>query len=543
MSLGFGIDVGETTITVCAIKKRGGGLSLEHYRCYSRAELDPSGEDLGRAARELAVRLAEAGFRSRRCVIGVSGRDAIIRYLHMPPMPDWRLALLMQFEVEENTDRIGEPISADYRVLGTGSEGNLVLIALAKDARVQETVSAFQDAGFEVTGAVPECVASADGYRFLGDEPERDITLVLDVGATASEIALIEEGNLIFARSVAQGGNTFRERLERSLNVSPEEAEQLKRSGKGEKVERQLKLARDQFAATVRASIEFARRQLKRRRLTVERVVVAGGSRVAGLLDALKDEMECPVEAFDALQHVERGGCDRETRDEADASGLEAATAAGLALSAVVPGAIKIDLLPLEVKEKLNFRHRTLWIYLSGAVLAATLLISFAVTYFGYSGETSLAGQLTERRAAIDARVVEHDDRRGKNDLRESDLRGLTERARPGFHFGILVRRLAEATPPEVTFSATELVVDKDVPGAIRFVLNGVADDSQNRAGQAQRDLEEALERDPRIEDVTIQPQGGDEHSRRFLLTVTPTGNPRPPAADAEQPGSESGGE
>ncbi|MBL4847540.1 MAG: pilus assembly protein PilM [Planctomycetes bacterium] len=535
MSLGLGIDIGATTIKVCAIKKRGGGLSLEHYRCYDRAELDPTGKDLEGAARELSARLTEAGFRSRRCVIGVSGRDAIIRYLHLPPMPDWRLALLMQFEVEENADRIGEPISSDYRVLGTGSEGNLVLIALAKDARVQETVSAFEAAGFEVTGAVPECVASADAYRFLGDEPEREITLMIDVGQTATEIALLEEGELIFARSVAQGGDTFRERLEKTLNVSPEDAEKLKRSGKGDKVERTLKLARNQFAATVRASVEFARRQLKRRRLTVERVVVAGGgSRVAGLLEALKDEMECEVEAFDALQHVERGGCDRSTRERADASGLEAATAAGLALSAVVPGAIKIDLLPLEVKERLHFRHRTLWIYGSAALLVATLLISFALTYMGYSGEAGLGSELGDRRTAIGTRLSDHDDRRAQNDLREGDLRQLTERARPGFHFGILLRRLAEATPPEVTFSGTELVHDKNVPGAFRFVLNGLADDSQQRAGEAMKTLREALERDARIEIVSIQPQGDEGHSRRFLLTVVPAGNPRPPV-DAEK--------
>ena len=100
---------------------------------------------------------------------------------------------------------------------------------------------------------------------------------------------------------------------------------------------------------------------------------------------------------------------------------------------------------------------------------------------------------------------------------------------------GLLPSQQLALRTDEVTFSTTELVVDKDVPGSIRFVLNGVADDSQNRAGQAQRDLEEALERDPRLEDVTIQPQGGDEHSRRFVLTVIPTGNPRAPAA-AEEP-------
>ena len=540
MSFGLGIDVGATTVTVVAVKKRGGSLTLEHYRCYERAELDPSGEDLSRVARELAVRLAGDGFRSRRCVIGVSGRDAIIRYMHLPPMPDWRLALLMQFEVEENAERIGEPISADYRVLGGGGEGNLVLVALAKDARVQEAVTAFVSAGFEVAGAVPECVASADAFRFLGDEPEREITLVVDVGGSASEVALIEEGSLIFARSVAQGGDTFSERIERSLGVSAEEAEELKREGKGAEVERALRQARVQFASTVRASVDFARRQLKRRNLAVGRVVVGGGgSRVTGLLDALREEMECEVEAFDAFGFVERGGCDRASREAADERGLEGATAAGLALSAVAAGAIKVDLLPLAVKEQLHFRHRTLFLYLAAVVLAASLLISFGLTYVGYSGEQGRGTALSARRDVIGQRLTEHDGRREQNDKREADLRQLAERARPGFHLQNLLRRLGDATPGEVTFSGTELVKD-EATGGLKFVLTGLADDSQGRGGAALRSLKDALVRDPRIESATIQPQGDEGHSRRFLLTVTPTGNPRPSAAASE--GAQEGG-
>lgn len=536
MSFGLGIDVGATTVTVAALKKRGGSLTLEHYRCYERAELDPSGEDLPRVARELSLRLASEGFRSRRCVIGVSGRDAIIRYMHLPPMPDWRLALLMQFEVEENADRIGEPISADYRVLGGGGEGNLVLVALAKDARVQEAVSAFESAGFEVAGAVPECVASADAFRFLGDEPEREITLVVDIGGSATEIALVEEGSLIFARSVAQGGDSFRERIERGLGVDEAEAEELKRAGTGAEVERALRQARSQFASTVRASIDFARRQLKRRNLTVGRAVVGGGgSRLEGLLEALREELECEVEAFDAFGFVERGGCDRASRDEAEAHGLEGATAAGLALSAVAAGAIKVDLLPLAVKERLHYRHRTLFLYLSAAVLVASLLVSFGLTYVGYSGEVGRGTELVSRREVIGKRLTEHDGRREQNDKREADLRRLAERARPGFHLQNLLRRLGEATPGEVTFSGTELVKD-EASGAIRFVLSGLADDSQGRGGAALRSLKEALVRDPRIEAATIQPQGDEGHSRRFLLTVTPTGNPRPQAASSDAP-------
>jgi cell division ATPase FtsA len=446
-------------------------------------------------------------------------------------MPDWRLALLMDFEIEENTDRIGEPLSADYRQLACDG-GNLVLIALAKDARVKETVDAFQSAGFEVCGAVPQPVAVGDAFRFLGDEPERDITLVVEIGRTATEISLVEEGELIFARSIAQGGDMFTERLRKSLRLSWHEAEQVKLSGKGppgKNVERLLRIPRSQLASTVAASVNFAKRQLKRRNLNVERVVVAGGSaRLPGLLEDFKSELECTVEVFDALAEVERGGrCDSASHECANQEGLEATTAAGLALSAIAPGATKLNLLPISVKERLHFRHRTLWLYASAVILAATLLVTLSLAFWE-SSEGRRGEDLAGARKAVEGRLNQHLERQETNNRRERDLRQLAERARPGFHLSSLIARLREVTPTQISFSEAQMIRHEDAPGAFHFELSGLADDSQNQGGKAMARLRDELSRDPRLELVSIQPQGDEGHSRRFKLTVVPAGNPAP---------------
>ncbi|MGE0711115.1 MAG: pilus assembly protein PilM [Planctomycetota bacterium] len=541
MSLGLGIDVGAATVTVAGIRKSGGGIALEHYRCYPRQELEgEGGPDLARLAKSLASELARDGVRGRRCVLGVTGRDAIIRYSHLPPMPEWRLGLLMQFEIEENAERIGEPLSADYRALHTDA-GTLVLVALAKDARVKEVVDAFEGAGFEVAGAVPQPVAVGDAFRFLAQEPERDVTLVVDVGRSASEIALIEEGELIFARSVAQGGDLFTERLSAGLSISWEEAEELKRSGKGKgkgakdkaaDVERLLRAPSAQLASTLKASIDFARRQLRRKNLNVGRAVLAGGGgRIAGLREELAGELGCEVEVFDPLADVERAArCDAQTRETADAQGLEATTAAGLAISAVVPGATRLDLLPLSVKERLHFRHRTVWLYVSAALLAAALLVTFALALWQGSGESGRGEALASARQGIEARLARHTERQENNDKRERDLHALAERARPGFHLSALLARLSEVTPAQISFSEAELIRHEDVPGAFHFELSGLADDSQNQGGAAMAALQEELAKDPRIEQVSVQPQGDEGHSRRFKLTIVPAGNPQPRA-------------
>lgn len=535
MSLGVGIDVGAATVTVAGVRRHRGGLALELLRHYPLEELCDEAEPTpARVASAVARRLREAGLRPRGVVLGVSGRDAIIRYSQLPPMPDWRLKLLMQLEIEDVSERTGEPLSADWRAIPDPSGGNMVLVALAKDARVQEAVEAFEAVGVEVGGAVPQPVATADCYRFLGEDAADGLTLVLDIGDRSTEVALVEDGELVFARSVALGGAAFTERLQKALGVSAADAEQLKRSGQlpgGASAEEALAAPRAQLVSMVEASVQFARGQLQRKALKVDRVAVAGGSaRVPGLIEALGRALGCPAEPFDAPAQLELRGADRATREGAEAHGLEAATAIGLALSAVLPAAFRLDLLPLAVKRRLEFRHRTVWLYGSAGVLAAALLVAFALVGWRWRGEAARREQLHSALAALDRRLAAHEERKQANDQREADLRALAERARAGHHLAALLRALGELTPAEVSFAEARLV--RDEAGGLAFELVGTADDAQGGAVPAMRALERALAERPLVRAARVLPLGDQGSAKEFKLTVVPTGGATGAAGD-----------
>ena len=82
MSLGVGIDVGGSSVTVAAVRSRNGSLALEGFLHVTRRELAAEGvdaDDPGAVARAVAGRLATRGVKAGGAVLGVSGRDAIIR--------------------------------------------------------------------------------------------------------------------------------------------------------------------------------------------------------------------------------------------------------------------------------------------------------------------------------------------------------------------------------------------------------------------------------------------------------------------------------
>ena len=97
------------------------------------AEAEPSESARASEARA-AVNSAQA---KGATLVGVSGRDLIMRYTHVPPVPDWRLEMLMNFEIQEVSEQSGGDVSAAYAQLevdDASSGDNVVLVALAKNA-------------------------------------------------------------------------------------------------------------------------------------------------------------------------------------------------------------------------------------------------------------------------------------------------------------------------------------------------------------------------------------------------------------------------
>ncbi|MCO5171034.1 MAG: pilus assembly protein PilM [Planctomycetes bacterium] len=534
MTLGVGLDIGGSSVTVAAVRARKGSLALERFLHVPLDELAGEGVDTsspGEVARAVAGRMRDRGVPTGRVVVGVSGRDAIIRYSHLPQMPAWRLALLVQYEVQDTAEKTGEALSADYRLLPNAGDGNLVLVALAKDARVLESIRAWQAAGVGAVGAMPLPVATGDCARFLCDEAAAGTTLVVDVGRDATEVALVETGELIFARSVQTGGEAFTERAAKLLGLDRDEAEEKKRLG--ELDDGVLDGPRQQLAAMVSASIDFARGQLKRKKLKVDRVLLTGGgARVPGLVEAVGRAAGCEARLFDPLDAIDLSRANPSSRDAAAAAGLEATTALGLALSAVLPHATRLDLLPLEVKRALERRHRTVPLVVAGAALVLALVLAFGTALWARSGEEGRRAQLQAARAQVTARLQQHRERARLNEAREAELRALADRARPGLALAGLLGTLGERLPARVSLSKLALVRD-DRTGGFGLELEGTADNAQGDGIEAMRQLQQALEADPLVAEASVKPRQHEGATLDFTVTVVPTGGAAaPPAAD-----------
>ena len=71
--------------------------------------------------------------------LGVPGSVGNLRYNLVPPVPDWRLELIMKYEAQEMAEKSGEPLSSDYIQLDvpeSQAEDRILLVGMGRDSEL-----------------------------------------------------------------------------------------------------------------------------------------------------------------------------------------------------------------------------------------------------------------------------------------------------------------------------------------------------------------------------------------------------------------------
>ena len=289
MAFGVGIDIGTRTSRVARIRRTGKSVSWAGSAAASR---QPD---------TFADSLSSAGLRVRRAVAGLSGSSTLIRYTRVPLVPAWKLRMLVQYEATQGGEL---DASFDYRLLRlpvkAGSTDLTVLTAVAKNDLLTERLGYLAERGVRGVDFVPDALALYEVFARCPEASESldQYCLVLDIGASKTEMVIVYNGELVFARSISFGGADFTKAVATALKVDEDRAERVKVKS-GELLSEQdiaarpaaerpmlaaIAAAAEEFFGTLRASVLFARAQTKLVNLDIGRVYLSGaGARLRGL--------------------------------------------------------------------------------------------------------------------------------------------------------------------------------------------------------------------------------------------------------------------
>lgn len=488
--VGIGIDLGVDSLKIVQGRFKGDTFVLNRAR---RVRL-PAGDPV----QGLRAALNSAGVKGSG-LLGLTGKDVIIRYTQVPPVTPQRLKTLMEFEVNEIIQQSGGDVVADYAFLPLDEgpdEEDLVLLGLVKDQFLADRMDAVKEAGSKIEGACPNSVALFNCFLKNGDFRSEEVTLILNIGADNCDIALQKNAQLIFARNQAMGGSAFTQAIADTINVDRDRAEKLKQlkadlsvllPGRGgnqdaERLARALVAPAGRLFSLIQSTVTFAKNQSKIYNLKLDRVMLCGGgSRLKGLDEYLSNSLGVPVETFDPMGAVDTSALPEADGEDAEKAGADFAVALGLAQMAVDQRFFRISLLPEKVRKAIEFRRSTAFMIAAGVLVAAFCGLSYLSAKRDHDAARAVSARLNRERQKITRNM------RTLGELRQEnmDLRAKVELLAKRHNFGPAAAKAWRAVqahlPPEFWVKDMDMKLEP-------YVASNSAKPAVRRFGPSSRD-------------------------------------------------------
>ncbi|MEE2711561.1 MAG: pilus assembly protein PilM [Planctomycetota bacterium] len=560
----FGLDLGARAIKVVVGKSKGPIFELQ------RAFSLPVGlaGDPERSLLASIPGLAELG-KAPGARFGLSGKELIIRYTKVPPVPLWRLKLLMDFEVREMAEQAGEPLACDYNLVhipGADSDDETVLVAVVKEPFLDARYAAISAAVGEPKAGTPASLALFNAYLQAGALYEGEYVFLVDIGHRSVEIVLQRDGELLFARNMATGGHMLTEAVGQAFGVDLDEAERIKEqygnvtpkglasytSGQEERVANALIGPVGQLASIIQSSLAFARAQTGLHNLNASRILVSGGgANLRGLPEYLKSSFGCPVERFEP-----ESGLDTSSLPSDEEAGFAAdpgrfAVALGLAVSGSKEEAFLVDLVPEAVKKKRHMMTRTVFSWLAAAAAVIVLILH----YMDLSEESDTTGKELRRArvAATQANRKRKQYEKFQTEINRNneEVAALDDLSRPGWALCRALSLLQGSIASETWIEDIDLVrravlIDPDDPKSKKEVrilvdVKGIVLSAKSKAetalGALQRTIQKSANNEVAVDLTSVSTRDVPGSKQvDFIMTIDVFRAEREARMRAEQP-------
>jgi type IV pilus assembly protein PilM len=320
-----GLDIGDSSIKVVELRTLGKGRGFQLVKLAweplsSEAIVDGQIMD-SQLVTETIQRLAQ------RCRIkqgtpvatALSGHHVIVKRISLPLMNEAELAESIHWEAEQYIPFDIEDVNLDYQILEGSSlsgDGNMdVLLAAAKKDKINDYTSVISQAGLNPTTVDIAAFAMQNAFEANYDfEPDQVIALV-DIGSAVSSISVLHRGASVYWRDINIGGNQYTDAVQKELNLSAEQAEQLKRGEEIEGIpyERVLPIlsaVNDDIGTEIQKTLDFFK-QISATDQALDRLYLTGGAvQVVHIKESLGERLGTQVELLNPFRKIPPTGKD-----------------------------------------------------------------------------------------------------------------------------------------------------------------------------------------------------------------------------------------
>jgi type IV pilus assembly protein PilM len=313
-----GLDIGSSGIKAVELTKTKKGYQVTgvgHEVLGPDAVVDGAIMDAPAVAESIKKMFASGKFKPKGVSTGVSGHSVIVKRVVVPAATPNEVKAAIHFDAEQYIPfDIGE-VNLDYQVVGPGATtsdepGIEVVLVAAKKDKIQNHTNVISLAGRNPHVVDIDAFALQNTFEANYNVNPSSTVALLNIGASLMNINITKNGMPLFIRDVSVGGNQYTDILQKELQLTFQEAEDLKLGKTGgseaEMVHQLLESITDMLIMEVQKTFDFFKETYPAERIS--QILISGGtSHMPGLADKIQETFSCPTEILDPFKWITVG--------------------------------------------------------------------------------------------------------------------------------------------------------------------------------------------------------------------------------------------
>lgn len=258
--------------------------------------------------------------RAKDAVSSVSGHSVIIKKILLPIMEAKELKESITFDAEQYIPFDINDVNLDFRILRNSpdEEGQMeVLLVAAKTEMLDDLCTVLTEAGLHPMMVDVDAFAVQNMFEYNYSVEEGKTFALINIGASLTNINIVSDGLSNFVRDINVGGNLYTEEIQKRLNITFEEAEELKLGGtlqveEGETTQAEegsqevsgiLNLISENLAIEIQRSLDFYVTTGSGN--DIARIYLTGGTtKIPGLAAMLANKIGIETEIMNPLKNI-----------------------------------------------------------------------------------------------------------------------------------------------------------------------------------------------------------------------------------------------
>lgn len=311
----IGLDISQTGIKIMSVDPKRllvlgyGAIDLDPAKI--QKSLDSEDNYLADSIKSLLNEKLVGALSSNQTIIGVPTNRSFSRTFTLPIKLESSLKDAVETEVEQYIPLPINSLYVDYEIIERTKEQLTVIMSAVPKVLIDNCMTACFAAGLQPIMIEPGINAVA---RVLETTEEGHLpTLIVDIGPANTDIAILDKGAIQLSGGLAVGGNTFTLDIAKKLDITLENAHQLKvlnglnAGPRQDKIRQALKPNLERIVLEIKKVLRFYNERLNENRDIQQVLVVGGGSNMPGIGDFFTDTLVMPARVASPWQHLDFG--------------------------------------------------------------------------------------------------------------------------------------------------------------------------------------------------------------------------------------------